>query len=755
MVLFGSTEPYGTHYFCAFCRYKEQHQRPQGPSAGDTDPRALMAAADQGRSMMTRLLARKLSIGELLQQEGLLTPAQLARGLAVQKTQRPARPLGQICVELGFLSETALGNVVCQHRQRLLLGEWLVHVGVITLEQLHMALEQLRQPGPKKKLGSLLVENGWLDEHTLERLLTPVAPLTDLSAQQLFRKFEALVVNDCLSAENLQTAIAEAHAQHLPVETVLQERYQISKQEIGYALHTFYQCPFLEYDDKREIAADLVHGINPSYLKASSWVPLQANAYQVEILIDDPLATDRLQDIQRLFPGKTIRCLVGLREDILQYVQDVSTSRTFSSLPETLPTLFDESLDDAKDATIDENNSVIVRLVNQLIIDAYKRGASDIHIEPNGPNADTSIRFRVDGDCYDYQAVPAAYRRALVSRLKILAHLDIAERRKPQDGKIKVRLSNTRELELRMATIPTAGVSNEDVVLRLLTNSRPMSLEQLQMTPRNLQAFRHVLERPYGLILCVGPTGAGKTTTLHAALAAINARKRKIWTAEDPVEITQLGLRQVQVQPKIGFTFAAAMRAFLRADPDVIMVGEIRDHETAEIGLEASLTGHLVFSTLHTNSAVETVARLLEMGMDSFNFADALLGVMAQRLARTICPHCKVGYHPSQEEYDALAATYGREAFAQLQRPYDDRFILQRGTGCTQCQQSGYKGRIGLHEFLVVTPEIRRLILARATPEALIEVARAQGMTTLLQDGILKVCQGWTDYHQVRAMASR
>jgi type II secretory ATPase GspE/PulE/Tfp pilus assembly ATPase PilB-like protein len=705
--------------------------------------------------MMAPRLTRRLSLGELLHQEGLLTSTQLARAMAVQKTQRPARPLGQLCVELGFLSDTALGAVVRQHHQRLLFGEWLVHLGVITPEQLHTALERLRQPGPKKKLGTLLVENGWVDAQTLARLLEPVAPLTALAAQQLFQKFAALVANHCLSAQDLQTAIAEAHAQHLPLETILQKRYELSKQEIGYALHVYYQCPFVEYDDKRGLAADLLEGINPSFLKANHWVPLQADAHQVEILIDDPWAADRLRVIQQLFPGKTIRCLVGLREDIMHYVQAIDTRRISALPPETFPALFTESLDEAEDTTIDENNSVIVRLVNRLITDAYKRRASDIHIEPNGSTAETSIRFRVDGDCDTYKTVPATYRRALVSRLKILARLDIAERRKPQDGKIKVRLANHRQLELRVVTIPTAGAGNEDVVLRLLANSGPIPLEQQQMTARNVRELQRMLAQPHGLILCVGPTGSGKTTTLHAALAALDSHKRKIWTAEDPVEITQPGLRQVQVHPKIGFTFAAAMRAFLRADPDVIMVGEIRDRETAEIGLEASLTGHLVLSTLHTNSAVETVTRLLEMGMDPFNFADALLGVLAQRLARTVCPHCKEAYHPSQAEYDALAVGYGLEAFAQLKIPYDERFVFQRGKGCAQCQQSGYKGRIGVHELLVVTPEIRRLIHARATPPALLEVAQAQGMTTLLQDGILKVCQGWTDYHQVRMVASR
>jgi type II secretory ATPase GspE/PulE/Tfp pilus assembly ATPase PilB-like protein len=335
-----------------------------------------------------------------------------------------------------------------------------------------------------------------------------------------------------------------------------------------------------------------------------------------------------------------------------------------------------------------------------------------------------------------------------------MARLDIAERRKPQDGKIKFRMAN-REIELRVATLPTAGVGNEDIVLRILTASKLMQLDQLHITERNLRELRAALEKSCGLILCVGPTGSGKTTTLHAALAALNSRDRKIWTAEDPVEITQRGLRQVQINAKIGFTFAAALRAFLRADPDVIMVGEIRDRETAEAALEAALTGHLVFSTLHTNSSAETVTRLLEMGMDPFTFADALLGVMAQRLVRTICPHCKESYHPSQDDYNALAYGYGIEAFTRLEIPYNKHFILQRGRGCAECYQSGYKGRVALHEFLVVTSDLRRLIHTRSTAERLMQNSLAQGMTTLMQDGILKVLAGWTDYHQVQAVAMR
>jgi type II secretory ATPase GspE/PulE/Tfp pilus assembly ATPase PilB-like protein len=253
----------------------------------------------------------------------------------------------------------------------------------------------------------------------------------------------------------------------------------------------------------------------------------------------------------------------------------------------------------------------------------------------------------------------------------------------------------------------------------------------------------------------VGPTGSGKTTTLHAALGAINTPDVKIWTAEDPVEITQYGLRQVQVQPRIGFTFAAAMRAFLRADPDVIMVGEMRDEETAHTGIEASLTGHLVFSTLHTNSAPETITRLLDMGLDPFNFADALLGILAQRLARTLCKGCKVPYAASAAQREELAAAYGPAAFAALGVPEPPALQLYRGVGCAECNQTGYRGRVGVHELLVATPEIKRLVQQRARIAEVAACAQQEGMTTLVQDGVLKVLKGVTDLLQVKAVASK
>jgi type II secretory ATPase GspE/PulE/Tfp pilus assembly ATPase PilB-like protein len=274
--------------------------------------------------------------------------------------------------------------------------------------------------------------------------------------------------------------------------------------------------------------------------------------------------------------------------------------------------------------------------------------------------------------------------------------------------------------------------------------------------PRNLAELRRVMKNPHGLVLCVGPTGSGKTTTLHSALGAINTVDMKIWTAEDPVEITQPGLRQVQVNAKIGFTFAAAMRAFLRADPDVIMVGEMRDVETAGTAIEASLTGHLVLSTLHTNSAAETVTRLMDMGLDPFSFSDALLAVLAQRLARSLCKQCREVYTASSTDMDELALTYGTEQFQELRRKQDSAELrLWRAVGCNHCNGSGYKGRLGIHELLVTDEGLKRAIQRRAPVDEIRGLAAKNGMTTLVQDGVEKVLLGNTDLKQVLAVCSR
>lgn len=574
-------------------------------------------------------------------------------------------------------------------------------------------------------------------------------------------KFDYLVSSGFLTQNELDSAITEAREKRGDVESLLMAKYKIAKKDIGKSLSLFYKCPFVEHGDRIIIPPELVKDINLGYLRANFWIPLRRDKDKVEVAIDDPQSFQKIQDIRRLFPAKEIIFHVGLREDILKFVNSIFSDLdagasdgggSITGIIDELKIEEQQETEESEGPVLDENDNAVVRLANQIVVDAYRAGASDIHIEPYSENRETVIRFRVDGSCYEYQKVPPGYRRALTSRFKIMARLDIAERRRPQDGKIKFHMPD-REIELRVATIPTQGVDNEDVVMRVLSASEPISLDKLNMSDRNLREFKWLVKKPYGIILCVGPTGSGKTTTLHSALGYINRPETKIWTAEDPVEITQYGLRQVQVQPKIGFDFPAAMRSFLRADPDVIMVGEMRDKETADIGIEASLTGHLVFSTLHTNSAVETVTRLLEMGMDPFNFSDAFLGVLAQRLVRTICQDCKERYHPLKEEYYALAYGYGEEAFEKLGIPYDDNYFLYRGKGCDTCNKVGYKGRTGLHELLVVTDEIKKLIQSRATVDDLFKVAVEQGMTTLLQDGILKAIQGWTDYKQVKAVA--
>jgi len=402
------------------------------------------------------------------------------------------------------------------------------------------------------------------------------------------------------------------------------------------------------------------------------------------------------------------------------------------------------------ESAVSEESSAVVQLVNKIILDAYARNASDIHIEPFPGKENTRVRIRIDGSCAIYQTIPYHFKNAVVSRIKIMSDLDISERRKPQDGKIKFKKYSGKDIELRVATVPTQG-GLEDIVMRILAAGEPLPLKHMNFSKRNYDNLIDCITQPYGIIFVCGPTGSGKTTTLHSALNYINKVETKIWTAEDPVEITQSGLRQVQVKPKIGFDFAEAMRSFLRADPDVIMVGEMRDKETTSIGIEASLTGHLVLSTLHTNSAPESITRLLDMGMDPFNFADAILCILAQRLLRTLCKKCKEEYHPDENEFNDLAREYGEDTFEKNTGiVYKDDLMLYKANGCPSCNNTGYAGRTAIHELLVGTDDMKRLIQGNERMENLRNQAIADGMTTLKQDGIEKIFKGNCDLLQVR-----
>jgi len=569
---------------------------------------------------------------------------------------------------------------------------------------------------------------------------------------------DALVYKGILSPADLEQATEEAKEEMQDIETLLLNRYQVPKDALGAALSDYFQCPYLPYDERTAIDCSLLKALNIDYLKRNQWLPIARKGRLLDVLTLNPHDIEKGWDVRRSFPGMTIRYAVGLRCDIERFLETAKGQETSSPIHTILSELEEgipvEPVPIPVSGVLDEHDSVIVRLANHLITEADRLGASDLHIEPYADRKETSVRFRVDGSCFTYMRVPAGYRQALVSRIKIMANLDIAERRKPQDGKIRFKLGPQREIEIRVATLPT-GSGNEDAVLRLLTAKEPIPLEAMEFSPDVLSSIKDLSERPHGIILCVGPTGSGKTTTLHAILKHINTDERKIWTAEDPIEITQDGLRQVQVHRKIDLTFATAMRAFLRADPDVIMIGEMRDRETADIAIEASLTGHLVLSTLHTNSAPETIVRLLDLGCDPFNFADAMLGVLATRLCKRICSKCQESYHPSRDEFEELVLGYGASCRKPLEVKYHDELRLSRGRGCETCLRTGFKGRVPLHEWLVGSESIKQLIQSKACASDVLAKAISEGMVTLLQDGIRKVLSGLTTYRQVRAVATR
>jgi type II secretory ATPase GspE/PulE/Tfp pilus assembly ATPase PilB-like protein len=574
-------------------------------------------------------------------------------------------------------------------------------------------------------------------------------------------RYDFLVSNNIISAGDLEEAMSRSRTTQNTLESILIRDFGVSREDLGRALSHHYQARFIPFSKRMAVPKGLLKGLRPAYLRSHAFAPIEESPEGVVVTMEDPQFLPARDAVKRVLPGRKIKYAVSLKEDISKMIElffaaeRKPTVTSHQSFEEILNHLDRDRISDGEkeeDSVVTENDSAIVQLVNKIIIDAHHQSASDIHFEPGSRGGHVTVRLRVDGACRVYQTIPYSFRRAIVSRLKIMSDLDISERRLPQDGKIKFRKFAPLDIELRVATIPTAG-GNEDVVLRMLPSGEPLGLHELGMAVRNYECFSDLINKPYGMLLVAGPTGSGKTTTLHAALARVNRPDMKIWTAEDPVEISHKGLRQVQVKPKIGLNFPAAMRAFLRADPDIIMVGEIRDRETASMAIEASLTGHLVLSTLHTNSAPETVIRLLDMGMDPFNFSDALLGVLAQRLVKTLCEECKEPHQPSEREFEALAHAYGY-GFESLGLRRSE-VTLCRPRGCQRCGHSGYRGRSGIHELLVVSEPIRGLIQDRARVDDIREKAFTEGMTTLMQDGIRKVFLGQMDLAQVRRVCMR
>jgi type II secretory ATPase GspE/PulE/Tfp pilus assembly ATPase PilB-like protein len=590
-------------------------------------------------------------------------------------------------------------------------------------------------------------------------------------------KYDYLISDAVLSAGEFELASRQARKKAIDIEAVLTDEFQVKLPAIGAALSKFFGVPYEAFKQDRVKPMDLLKNLKREYVEGNLWLPIDEAKEGLSVLCLDPERIKSSRIASNVFPKSKLIYKVTTQKEFKETVNQFYGAEAADSgdVGDMLASLGDDEIEGALEGSaVDEVSAAadneLVKLVNKIIIDAYNQGVSDIHVEPYPGKAKTEIRFRKDGDLQPYIEVPASYRAALAARLKIMCDLDISEKRKPQDGKIKFKKFGPLDIELRVATIPTAG-GVEDVVMRILAAGEPIPLEKMGFTAHNLAELQKAVGKPYGLFFVCGPTGSGKTTTLHSVLKYLNTPDTKIWTAEDPVEITQKGLRQVQVNKKAGLDFAVVMKAFLRADPDIIMVGEMRDKETTSTGIEASLTGHLVFATLHTNSAPESIIRLLDMGMDPFNFSDALLGILAQRLAKRMCS-CKQPYNPEgaeikaflQEYCDELqnTSTFKKDPKAAMEGVYRDwvktygnekgQLTFYKPVGCDKCGGGGYKGRCGLHELLIATDPLKKLIAERARVSELIAVALEEGMRTLKQDGMEKCLTGMTSMKEVRSV---
>lgn len=476
------------------------------------------------------------------------------------------------------------------------------------------------------------------------------------------------------------------------------------------------------------------------FMKQSRFVPLYLRDNTLCIAMADP-DDFRTIDALKLGYGLDIAVRAGDEEDITEAVErlyGVGTQSLEMIIEEAGRDIYEisrEGGDDVAHLRDLASEAPIIRLVNRLILRAVESRASDIHFEPF--ENEFKVRYRIDGVLHDIESPPKRLQAAIISRVKIMANLDIAERRLPQDGRIKLKISS-REIDFRISTIPT--LFGESLVMRVLDREMlVLDLEALGFPASLMSGYMRLITQPYGMILVTGPTGSGKTSTLYTSLAKINAPENKIITLEDPVEYYLRGVNQIQVNPKIGLSFANGLRAIVRQDPDIILVGEIRDRETAEIAIQSALTGHLIFSTLHTNDAVGAVSRLLDMGVEGFLLSSTLLGVLAQRLVRVICTHCKTPV-PPEEKYLAAMGISPEEAG-------EIRFFT--GTGCEHCRHTGFMGRTAIFEYLPVDAGIRRKISERADSEQILETALARGLVTLRQNGWEKVRQGITTPSEV------
>jgi general secretion pathway protein E len=522
---------------------------------------------------------------------------------------------------------------------------------------------------------------------------------------------------------------------------VLQEMGAIDGKAWAQALASHYGLPYIEQLPDDGTAAEYANVLPINFAKRYQLLPVRKEGIAIVLAAADPSALGPIDDV-RVLLRKPIKVVVApgpVIVDAINRIYDLaanSASDLMEGLDEERLELMATDFEETQDLLDADEEAPIIKLINSLLFQAVKDRASDIHIEPF--ERDLTVRFRIDGILYDIISPPKRFQPVIISRVKIMAGLNIAEKRLPQDGRIRIKLAG-KDVDIRVSTVPTAY--GERVVMRLLDRSSTiLQLNELGLNGHKMELVDSLIHQSHGIVLVTGPTGSGKTTTLYAGLSRINTTDKNIITIEDPIEYQLHGVGQIQVNPKIELTFASGLRSILRQDPDVIMVGEIRDAETAKIAIQAALTGHLVFSTLHTNDSCGAITRLIDMGIEPFLVASSVIAVMAQRLIRRVCPSCRDAYRPSVEELRQLGITGDRLEGNTVYRP---------GPTCPDCKHTGYRGRLGIHELLVIDDEVRNLTMKASDSASIRRVAAAKGMNSLREDGAEKVLAGMTTVEEV------
>ena len=552
---------------------------------------------------------------------------------------------------------------------------------------------------------------------------------------------EACLIDQGAVSESILEKARERQRDGRRLGDVLQEMGAVDGRSLAQALATYFGLPFVEQLPADDTAAQYTDILPINFAKRYQILPIAHEGETVVLATADPSALGPVDDVQVLL-HRPIRVVVApgpVIVDTINRVYDLasgSASELMDGLDEERLDLVATELEEPRDLLDADDEAPIIRLVNSLLFQAVKDRASDIHIEPF--ERELTVRFRIDGILYDIISPPKRFQPVVISRVKIMAGLNIAEKRLPQDGRIRIKLAG-KDVDIRVSTVPTAF--GERVVMRLLDRSATiLQLNELGLIGHKHEVVNHLIEQSHGIILVTGPTGSGKTTTLYAALSKINTTDKNIITIEDPIEYQLHGVGQIQVNPKIELTFAGGLRSILRQDPDVIMVGEIRDVETAKISIQAALTGHLVFSTLHTNDSCGAITRLLDMGIEPFLVSSSVIAVLAQRLVRCVCPTCREVYTPPAEELRQLGLSADR---------LEEHTVYRTGKGCPDCKQTGYRGRLGIHELLIIDDDTRNLIMKASDSSAIRRAAAAKGMTSLREDGASKLLAGATTIEEV------